>query len=163
MICKYNKQVLKNQQTRRNRIDTTTDVKNLDNKKRGTNNGDVFDAEVREGIRGAHVHGSEWSTQHAKKQPQIGLFVVARGRGRRNRGCSSEWSFHPLAPPSLSARGVLAAVGSVRTFLERREGLGGPEASRSRNEELRRRRVVLPAAAEQRGHGRCTPGGALGA
>lgn len=36
-----------------------------------THNGSVFNAEVRQGVGGAHVNGSEWGAHDTEKESQI--------------------------------------------------------------------------------------------
>ena len=102
---------------------------NLETRKRaaawfGPYNGSVLDAEMRQRLGGADVHGRERRAHDAEQQPQV---VPPRGarvrrcRGRR-RARELELAAHPLAPPlppRAGARGRLR----IRALHERRERL----------------------------------------
>lgn len=98
------------------------------------------------------MNRSEWGTQDPKQQSQIGPFV---GGGGGNRRCPSEWALHPVSPPSFPS-GIFS-IGAIRTLLQRRQCFHRPQASRSRNEQLRRRGMVLLPTPEQTGHRRSSP------
>jgi hypothetical protein len=124
----------------------------------GSYNGSVLDAEVRQRLGGADVHGRERRAQDAEQQPE----VVPPGRVGRRRARVLELAAHPPAPPLPPLAGAelpsaLAAAVRIRAFHERRERLPAPAqrrvgrrpAPRARRRQPQRREARLPVHGRQ--------------
>ncbi|MFS7951670.1 hypothetical protein Hanom_Chr07g00597831 [Helianthus anomalus] len=93
-----------------------------------TNNGSIFNTEVRKRLQVANMHRSKRRTQDTKQQPQIRPLIRPRTRpGTRTRPrtrSTTQLTLHPV-PPSLHRRGISGNIHRtfirIRTLSERRQ------------------------------------------
>lgn len=104
----------------------------------GTNNGGVFDTEVRQRVGVANVHRRERRTEHAEEQAQIGPGAARGGIGR---------SGSPAEPvgPAFGPRIARIRLIRIRALPQRRQGFRPrPHTTRSRYVHFRQGHAAPP-------------------